>query len=86
MAEVWLPLWALLAAEAFLILFGPVPAHETAGKIRGVCIALAVVGVGLLPVAPEAARMWLSLPIILLIFAEEVLGRWLFYEMRQPAL
>ena len=86
LAEVWFPLWALLAAETFMILFGEAPAHETAGKIRVACLALAVVGVGLLPVAPEAARMWLSFLIILLIFAEEALGRWLFYEMRQPAL
>ncbi len=86
MADAWFPLWALLAAEAFLILFGPVSAHETAGKMRVTCLALAVVGVGLLPVAPEAAQIWLSLPILMLIFAEEALGRWLFYAMRQPAL
>lgn len=80
--QVWFPLWALLAAEAFLALFGEAPAHETAGKLRGVCLTLATLAVGFLPVLPPTAQMWLSAPIFLLIFAEELIGRWAFYELK----
>lgn len=80
--RVWLPLWALLAAEAFLALFGEAPAHDTVGKLRGVCLALAALAVGFLPVLPPTAQMWLSAPIFLLIFVQELIGRWAFYELK----
>jgi len=86
LASAWFPLWFLLAAEAGLALSGQDRAYETGYRTRGVCIALAMVGLGILPIVPEPARMWLSLPIFLLLFIEEVLGRWLFYEQRVPGL
>jgi DMSO reductase iron-sulfur subunit len=84
--QVWLPLWALLAAQAWLAYSGPQPIHETAYRLRVISIALGMVGVGLLPIAAEPAGMWLSLPVFLLVIIEEVLGRWLFYATRQPLL
>jgi DMSO reductase anchor subunit len=84
--SVWFPLWVLLAAEAWLALSGQNQVHETGYRIRVVGIALAMVGVCLLPVVPDSAQAWLNLPIILIILFEQVLGRWLFYEARIPAL
>ncbi len=76
----WLPLWAALAAEAWLALSGPDPARETVHRLRLGCLILALLAVGMLPVAPQTVEMWLPLPISLLILAEELLGRWVFYE------
>jgi anaerobic dimethyl sulfoxide reductase subunit B len=81
-ASVWLPLWALLAAEAWLAFSGQEKVHETAGRLRVTGSVLAMIGIGILPVVTEPVRMWLSLSMILLILAEEVLGRWLFYELK----
>lgn len=80
LAAVWFPLWALLAAEAGLQLIGKKPAHETGGRLRVVGSALAMVGVGILPVVPVAAQMWLPASISMLILLEELLGRWQFYR------
>ncbi len=82
----WLPLWVLLALEAGLTLSAANPVDETAARMRGVGIALAMVGVSLLPVVPDSAQAWLNLPILLVILSEQVLGRWLFYQARVPAL
>ncbi len=84
--SVWLPLWVLLALEAGLALLAEKPVHETVERIRGVCLALAMVGVSLLPLAPDFLQAGLNLPIFLLILSEQILGRWLFYQARVPAL
>jgi anaerobic dimethyl sulfoxide reductase subunit B (iron-sulfur subunit) len=86
LASAWFPLWVLLAAEAGLALSGKNQVNETGYRIRGVCIALAMVGVSLLPLVPDSVQAWLNLPILLLILSEQVFGRWLFYEARVPAL
>lgn len=84
--SVWLPLWVLLALEAGLALLAEKPVHETVERIRGVCLALAMVGVSLLPFAPDSLQAGLNLPVFLLILSEQILGRWLFYRARVPAL
>ncbi len=86
LASAWLPLWVLLALEAGVVIFSQNQAHETGYRVRGVCIALAMAGVSLLPLAPDSAQAWLNLPLLLLILSEQVLGRWLFYQARVPAL
>jgi anaerobic dimethyl sulfoxide reductase subunit B len=86
MAEAWFPLGLLLAAKAWLALSGPPPAPKTAYRLRVGLLALGLAGTGILPVLTEPAAIWLSFSISLLITVEEVLGRWLFYEARQPLL
>lgn len=86
MDSAWLPLWVLLTLEAGLMLSAANPVNETAERIRGVCIALAMLGVSLLPVVPDSAQAWLNLPILLMILSEQVAGRWLFYQARVTAL
>lgn len=76
----WLPLWVLLAVEAGMALSGQDHADKTSYRIRGVCIAAAMVGVSFLPIIPDSVRAWLILPILLMIFTEQALGRWLFYQ------
>jgi len=84
--RVWFPLWAVLAAEAWLVFSGQEKVHETVGRLRVAGIALAMVGIGILPVVTELAQLWLSLPLILLVLTEEALGRWLFYEQKKLRL
>jgi len=84
--RVWFPLWAGLAEEAWLAFSGQEKFHETVGRLRVAGIALAMVGIGILPIVTEPAQLWLSFPLILLILAEEVLGRWLFYEQKKLRL
>jgi len=36
-----------------------------------------------LPLAGDKAGAWITFPIFLIIMAEETLGRWLFYRLRQ---
>jgi anaerobic dimethyl sulfoxide reductase subunit B (iron-sulfur subunit) len=84
--SVWLALWVLLALEAGLALSAANPVDETMERIRGICVVLAMVGVSLLPLAPDSAQAWLNLPILLVILSEQVWGRWLFYQARVPAL
>jgi anaerobic dimethyl sulfoxide reductase subunit B (iron-sulfur subunit) len=82
LATVWFPLWVLLAAQVWLALSGQGHAHETVYRLRVGGNALTMIGIGILPIVSEPARMWLSFPIFLMIFTGEVVGRWLFYELK----
>jgi DMSO reductase anchor subunit len=80
LTPIWFLLWVWLAAEAGLELTGQKSANETGDRLRVAGLVLAMVGVGFLPIAPVAARMWLSASISTLILLEELLGRWQFYR------
>jgi DMSO reductase anchor subunit len=77
----------LLAAEAGVMLSEQNPHHETARKVRGSLILLGMVGVGALAFLTGNTTSWLLAPrslagsasIFLIVLAEEVIGRWLFY-------
>jgi hypothetical protein len=69
----------LLAAEFGLILSAKPNARWTVHRLRGGLIAVAMLGAGILLAAPNQLGMWLSLPILLLVWVEEVIGRSLFY-------
>ncbi len=86
LASAWLPLWVLMVLEAGLALSAENPAGKTVERIRAVCIVLAMVGVSLLPLAPDSVQASLNPPILLAIWSEQILGRWLFYRARIPAL
>jgi DMSO reductase anchor subunit len=70
---------ALLAAELGLILSAKPNVRWTVNKLRVGLIAGAMLGAGILLVAPNLLGMWPSLPILLLVLVEEVIGRKLFY-------
>ncbi len=80
LTPIWFLLWGLLAAEAGLELTGQKSANETGDRLRVAGIALAMVGVGILPVVPVATRIWLSVSISTLSLLEELTGRWQFYQ------
>jgi DMSO reductase iron-sulfur subunit len=69
----------LLAGELGLLLSAKDKVHEAAGKLRAGLIAAAIIGAGIMSVAPNQFGAWISLPIFLIVMVEEIIGRWLFY-------
>jgi anaerobic dimethyl sulfoxide reductase subunit B (iron-sulfur subunit) len=86
MAEVAIPLSVVLATEGWLRLTAPHQLKKTADRLRLGLIATAVAAALITLVIPSQAASGLMLPIFLLVLTQEIIGRWLFYEMRQPAL
>lgn len=82
----WSLLWGLLALQTGLTLSAQAALRQPAERFRVVCIVTAMVGMSWLPVAPEGVRAWLHLLLFVLVWGEQVLGRWLFYRARVPAL
>ena len=77
----------LLAVELGLILSAKPKAQWTVNRLRVGLIAGAMVGAGIMSVAPNPLGMWISLPIFLLVLMEESIGRWLFYDaLKEKAL
>ncbi|MDX9993553.1 MAG: DmsC/YnfH family molybdoenzyme membrane anchor subunit [Anaerolineales bacterium] len=81
-----IPLLLLLAAQAGLLLSEPNRFQKAAGRLRLGLIGLAILAALGSLLAPSAARAWLTLPTFLLVLAQEMIGRWLSYEARQPVL
>ena len=77
---VWEITVILLAGELGLWLSAKEKAHETVDRLRVNLIAGAIIGAGIMSVAPNQIGMWVSLPIFLIVVVEEIIGRWLFYE------
>lgn len=79
LAALWIPLVGLLAAEAGLALSAGRPACLTAHRLRVAMISVAAAGVVAAAWVPVGAGGWLSASISMLILAQELLGRALFY-------
>ena len=60
--------------------------HRTARRLRLGLIVLALAGVAAIYIVPVTGARWMIILIFIVALVEEVLGRWLFYESRQPAL
>jgi membrane protease YdiL (CAAX protease family) len=43
-------------------------------------IVTAIIGAGIMSIAPNQFWAWISLPIFLIVMVEEIIGRWYFYE------
>jgi anaerobic dimethyl sulfoxide reductase subunit B (iron-sulfur subunit) len=71
---------ALLASEVVLWLSAKEKKHETLNRLRVGLIAAGMFGAGILSIAPNQFRAWISLPIFLIVMVEEIIGRWLFYK------
>jgi DMSO reductase iron-sulfur subunit len=69
----------LLACELGLGLSAKENAHRTVHRLRVGMIGAAMVGTGILFSASNQAVAWISLVVILIVIAEEIVGRWLFY-------
>jgi DMSO reductase anchor subunit len=79
-----LPLVAalLLAVEA-VTLPEARPAHKTARQARVSLIRAGILAALIISFLQESLSAWANVPIFLIVFAEEILGRWLFYESRE---
>jgi len=55
-------------------------AYKTASRLRLGLIVMGVIGVTAIFFVPNMIRMWLTIPIFLIVLSEEVIGRWLFYK------
>jgi anaerobic dimethyl sulfoxide reductase subunit B (iron-sulfur subunit) len=80
--KAWLAIGAgfLLAAEVGVMLSEKNPGYETARKIRGGLILLGMTGAAALAFLMENTGSWLASGIFLIVLAEEIIGRWLFYQ------
>jgi hypothetical protein len=72
----------LLAAETIVAAPERHPVHETARQVRVSLILPGMVGAWFLFGSQDLAGVWIRIPIFLIVLIEEVLGRWLFYEMK----
>ncbi len=83
------PGWSILAgigmmAEMGLMLTAQPAVGDTAGRMRINLLVLGMIGVLLIVFVPQADRLWLTVPIFLVILAAEAIGRWQFYAGRVP--
>jgi DMSO reductase anchor subunit len=76
----WGVIAVLLAVELAMMLSAKPKTRWTVNRLRVGLIAAAMLGAGIMLVTPNLPGMWLSLPILLLVLAEEIIGRGLFYE------
>jgi anaerobic dimethyl sulfoxide reductase subunit B (iron-sulfur subunit) len=77
---VWGFVVVLLAGELGLIFSVKPNVWGTVRRLRVRVIVAAMLGAGGLSVVSNPLGMWTSIPILLLVLVEEVIGRWLFYE------
>jgi len=77
----------LLALELGIMLSAKPKAHRSAIHLRVGLSVTAMLGAGTIFIAPNLTGLWISLPILLLVMIEEVIGRMLFYEpLKEKAL
>jgi anaerobic dimethyl sulfoxide reductase subunit B (iron-sulfur subunit) len=81
-----LSLAVLLGLELGIMLTAGEKVYSTVNRLRGVLIGLGILGAAIVPVVPLNAGAWSIFPIFLLVLIEETIGRWLFYEARNPVL
>ena len=81
-----LSLAVLLGPELGMTLTAGEKIHSTVARLRGVLIGLGMLGGAIIPVVPLNIGVWSIFPIFLLVLIEETIGRWLFYEARNPVL
>lgn len=79
LASVWIPLLVLLAAEAGLALSAGRGVGITVNRLRVILIGAAMAGLAAAAWGAEGGSGWLSASIALILIAQEILGRALFY-------
>lgn len=56
------------------------PAHKTARQVRVSLIRAGILAALIISFLPESLSAWANFSIFLIVFVEDILGRWLFYE------
>ena len=83
LAQTGVSLVLLLGIQFWLVISGGQSADVTVHRLRLGLIGAGMLGAAALSIAGDKAGAWLTFPIFLIIMAEETLGRWLFYRLRQ---
>jgi DMSO reductase anchor subunit len=83
---VWGIVAVLLALESVLTLSAKPKAEGSVNRLRVGLIVTAMLGAGIMSIASSPLGMWTSLSILLIVLAEEIIARWLFYEALQERL
>jgi len=73
----------LLGIQFWLVTSGEQPAQGTAHRLRLGLIGAGMLGAVAMSIAVDKAGAWITFPIFLVILVEEIMGRWLFYRLRQ---
>jgi anaerobic dimethyl sulfoxide reductase subunit B (iron-sulfur subunit) len=72
---------ALLAGQLELALSEKGNVDRTVSRLRVGLIVTAIILTGIMSITPNPPVVWTSLPIFLMVMIEEIIGRWLFYNM-----
>lgn len=83
---IWILLLFFLAVQLALILSARDPASRMSNMVRVVLLLAGMVLVGVLLWVPAGKDAWLAVPLFLILLAEEIIGRWKFYEVLQDRL
>jgi DMSO reductase anchor subunit len=59
---------------------------SAAKRIRDLLTLAGIAGAVLLIFLPVPFRAWIGFVVFLLIFLEEIIGRWIFYSSRNPIM
>jgi len=85
-ALAWGIVIVLLVGELGLILSAKPKAEGSVNRLRVGLIVTAMLGAGIMSIASSPLGIWTSLSTLLIVLAEEIIARWLFYEALQERL
>ena len=83
LAQTGVGLALLLGIQFWLVMSGGQSADVTVHRLRLGLIGAGMLGAVAMSIAVEKAGAWIMFPIFLVILVEEIMGRWLFYRLRQ---
>ncbi len=77
---IWGMAIALLIIELGLWFTATATFHQSLSRLRAGLIVAAILGAGVFVVTPYRNNLWSSVLIFVAVLAEEIIGRWMFYE------
>jgi len=83
LAQTGVGLALLLGIQFWLVVSGGQSAAVTVHRLRLGLIGAGMLGAVAMSIAVDKAGAWITFPIFLVILVEEIMGRWLFYRLRQ---
>ena len=83
LAQTGVGLALLLGIQFWLVVSGGQSADITIHRLRLGLVGAGMLGAVAMSIAVDKAWAWITFPIFLVILVEEIMGRWLFYRLRQ---
>ena len=83
LAHTGVSLVLLFGIQFWLVISSGQSADVTVHRLRLGLIGAGMLGAVAMSIAVEKAGAWITFPIFLVILVEEIMGRWLFYRLRQ---